>query len=116
MIKFKERVRTDKINVILSDIRDMSFKDFEDKLKSYGYLMAGIHYFLHPSGEIEAGNDEGVVADWSLPDNDKCLYVLAIGKRISDAQRFALDRLAASKALKWELLTDVSFGEGSLAL
>ena len=84
MIKFKERVRTDKINVILSDIRDMSFKDFEDKLKSYGYLMAGIHYFLHPSGEIEAGNDEGVVADWSLPDNDKCLYVLAIGKRISE--------------------------------
>ena len=109
MIKFKERVRTDKINVIMSDIRDMSFKDFEDKLKSYGYL-------LHPSGEIEAGNDEGVVADWSLPDNDKCLYVLAIGKRISDAQRFALDRLAASKALKWELLSDVNYGEGSLAL
>ena len=96
-MKFKERLATNYIYVVLKNLDNKSAHQLFVEARRKGEFDTGYHLILHNDGNIENDRNIDCVAQWNFENADCSIYILAdvYNGRLSDAQRIRVREISS---------------------
>ena len=76
MLKFKERERTDFVQIVIGDCHNKDMNTLRREAKCRGDFDVPWHYLVRKDGTIEKGRDDSAPAGHMLPNCDTSVYIL----------------------------------------